>query len=42
MVSYVAGPLVADLPTVLAILYGVMLVALVPLAMRAFRRHQVA
>lgn len=42
MVSYVAGPLVADLPTVLAILYGVMLAALTPLAMRAFRRHQVA
>lgn len=42
MVSYAAGPLVADLPTVLAILYGVMFVALTPLAMRTFRRHQVA
>lgn len=42
MVSYVAGPLVADLPTVLAVLYGVMFVALTPLAMRTFRRHQVA
>lgn len=41
-VSYAAGPLVADLPTVLAILYGVMFVALTPLAMRTFRRHQVA
>lgn len=42
MVSYAAGPLVADLPTVLAVLYGAMLVALTPLAMRTFRRHQVA
>lgn len=42
MVSYAAGPLVADLPTVLAVLYATMLVALTPLAMRAFRRHQVA
>ena len=42
MVSYAAGPIIADLPTVLAVLYGVMLVVLTPLAMRAFRRHQVA
>ena len=42
MVSYAAGPLVADLPTVLATLYAFMLVALTPLAMMAFRRHQVA
>lgn len=42
MISYAVGPLVADLPTVLAILYAAMVVAFVPLAMRAFRRHQVA
>ncbi|MBR1829674.1 MAG: hypothetical protein IJ781_09235 [Atopobiaceae bacterium] len=42
LVSYAAGPVVADLPTVAALLYAAMLVALTPLAMRAFRRHQVA
>ena len=42
MVSYAAGPLVADLPTVLAALYAFMLVALTPLATRAFAKHQVA
>ncbi|MBO7675392.1 MAG: ABC transporter permease [Atopobiaceae bacterium] len=42
MVSYTAGPIVADLPTVLAFLYAAMLVALTPLAIRAFRKHQVA
>ncbi len=42
MVSYAAGPVVADLPTVLAVLYGCMLVVLTPLAMREFGRHQVA
>ena len=42
MLSYAAGPVVADLPTVLAVLYAIMLVALTPLAMRVFRRHQVA
>lgn len=42
MVSYAMGPLVADLPTVLAVLYGVMLVVFTPFAMRAFKRHQVA
>lgn len=42
MVSYAIGPLVADLPTVLAALYAVMLVVLTPLAMRGFRRHQIA
>ncbi|MBQ9004972.1 MAG: ABC transporter permease subunit [Atopobiaceae bacterium] len=42
MASYAAGPLVADLPTVLAVLYALLLAVLTPLAMRAFRRHQVA
>lgn len=42
MVSYAAGPAVADLPTVLAVLYAFMFVALTPISMRAFRRHQVA
>ena len=41
MVSYTAGPFVADLPMALAILYAVMLVVLMPLAMRAFVKHQV-
>ena len=41
MVSYAAGPFVADLPTVLAALYGVMLAAFVPCAIRSFRTHQV-
>lgn len=42
MVSYAVGSFVTDLPTVLAILYAAMLVVLVPLAMRTFKRHQVA
>ena len=42
MLSYAAGPVVADLPTVLAVLYAAMLALLTPLAMRAFRKHQVA
>lgn len=42
MVSYAVGPVAADLPTVLAVLYGIMLVLLAPLAMRTFKRHQVA
>lgn len=41
MVSYMAGPIAADLPTVLAVLYGIMFAALTPLAIRAFKRHQV-
>ena len=41
MVSYAVGPFVVDLPGVLAILYGVMLVASVPCAIRLFRTHQV-
>ncbi len=42
LVSYAAGPVVADLPTVAALLYAVLVVACVPLAMRLFRRRQVA
>ncbi|MBQ9069371.1 MAG: ABC transporter, partial [Eggerthellaceae bacterium] len=42
MVSYAAGTLVADLPIILAVLYAAMVVILVPFAMRAFKRHQVA
>lgn len=42
MVSYVAGPFVADLPTMLVVLYGTMLVVCIPLAMRVFKSHQVA
>ncbi|MBQ3301435.1 MAG: hypothetical protein IJH04_04750 [Eggerthellaceae bacterium] len=42
MVSYVFGPLVVDLPTALAALYVAMLVVFIPLAILAFRRHQVA
>lgn len=42
MVSYDVGSLVVDLPTLAAILYALALVVLAPLAMRAFRRHQVA
>ena len=41
-VSYAVGPLALDLPKVLLLLYGAMLLALTPLAMRAFTRHQVA
>jgi hypothetical protein len=41
MVSYAVGPIVADLATVLAALYGTMAIALTPLAIRAFGRHQV-
>lgn len=42
MVSYALGSFVLELPQVLLLLYGAMLLALTPLAMRAFRRHQVA
>lgn len=42
MASYTVGSLVLDLPSVLAILYAAMFVVLVPFAMRAFARHQVA
>lgn len=42
MASYAVGPLVADLPTVLAALYAVLLVVSTPLAVRAFKLHQVA
>jgi ABC-type transport system involved in multi-copper enzyme maturation permease subunit len=41
MVSYAVGPIVVDLATVLAALYGTMAIALTPLAIRAFGRHQV-
>lgn len=41
MVSYAAGSSVVDLPTMLAALYGIMLVVFTPLAMRAFKKHQV-
>ena len=41
MVSYAVGSFVVDLATMLAALYGIMLVALTPLAMRAFTKHQV-
>lgn len=42
MVSYDVGSLVLDLPTLATILYALVLAVLSPLAMRAFRRHQVA
>ena len=42
MISYATGPMVTDLPTALAVLYAGMLAALTPLAMRTFRKHQVA
>ncbi len=42
LVSYAAGPVVSDLPTATALLYADLLVVLAPLAMRLFRRHQVA
>ena len=42
MLSYAAGPVVLDLAGALVTLYAVLLVACLPLAMRAFRRHQVA
>lgn len=42
MVSYAAGSAVIDLPTALAILYACLLVFCIPLAMRIFKRHQVA
>ena len=41
LVSYQAGPLVVDLAGVLAGLYALVLVACVPAAAIAFRRHQV-
>lgn len=42
MVFYAAGPVVLDLPTAVTLLYGILLLAGVPLAIRAFRRHQMA
>lgn len=42
MVSYAIGSIVIDLPMALAVLYLVMLIAFIPLAIRSFRRHQVA
>ncbi len=42
MVSYAIGPVAAGLPMALAALYGIMLVAFVPLAILSFRKHQVA
>lgn len=42
MVSYAIGPVVAGLPMALAALYGIMLIAFVPLAIHSFRKHQVA
>lgn len=41
MVSYAVGPIVFDLPSMLALLYGALLAACVPLSIRMFRRHQV-
>jgi len=42
MPSYAVGSLVLDLPSLLAILYGTATVLFIPLAMRIFKRHQVA
>ena len=42
MVSHVFGPLVVDPPTAPATIYVAMLVVFTPLAIQAFRRHQVA
>lgn len=42
MVSYGARSLVADLPTLLVLFYGVLFMVLTPFAMRAYMRHQVA
>ena len=42
MLSYAAGSAVIDLPTALTILYACLLVVCIPLAMRFFKRHQVA
>ena len=39
MVSYAIGPFVSDLPLMLATLYGIMLIAFVPLAIYSFRRQ---
>ena len=39
MVSYALGPVVMDLPTALAVLYGAMLVALTPLAVWETERN---
>ena len=41
-ISYALGPLVLDLPSMLALLYGAALVLLAPLAVRTFVRHQLA
>lgn len=40
MASYAVGSIVLDLPQMLAALYGTATVLCVPLAMRAFRKHQ--
>lgn len=42
LVSYAAGPIVISLPTLMVWLYAAMFVICIPLAIRAFRRHQVA
>lgn len=42
MLSYAAGSAVIDLPTALTILYACLLVVCIPLAIRFFKRHQVA
>lgn len=42
MVSFAAGTAAIDLPTALAILYACLLVFCIPLAMRIFKRHQMA
>ncbi|MDI9589777.1 MAG: ABC transporter [Acidobacteriota bacterium] len=42
MASYAVGPLVLDLPSAAALLYGTLLLTCVPIATRSFTRHQVA
>lgn len=42
MVSYAFGSIAIGLPMVLAVLYLVMLMVFIPLAIRSFKRHQVA
>lgn len=42
MISYAVGPMVLDLPSMLAVVYAAMLIVCAPLAVRVFRRHQVA
>ena len=41
-VSYAVGPIVLDILTVLALVYGVITIACIPFAASSFRRHQVA